>query len=86
MEHVIGNLDVELDGRFASVRTKETNLGESSILLVSYSQHGPRPIRLCVQDCQWPFFFICCPIFLGRAIFSLYCPICPIFSVISPDQ
>ena len=28
MEEVIGEVQVELDGRFSSMRTKETNLGE----------------------------------------------------------
>lgn len=34
MEEVIGEVEVELDGRFSSIRTKETNLGE---LLVDFS-------------------------------------------------
>lgn len=34
MEEVIGEVEVELDGRFSSIRTKETNLGE---LLVNFS-------------------------------------------------
>ena len=33
MEEVIGEVEVELDGRFASIRTKETNLGELTFLL-----------------------------------------------------
>ena len=33
MEEVIGEVDVELDGRFSSIRTKETNLGE---LLITF--------------------------------------------------
>ena len=28
MDEVIGQLEVELDGRFSSIRTKETNLGK----------------------------------------------------------
>lgn len=28
MDEVIGEVEVELDGRFSSIRTKETNLGE----------------------------------------------------------
>lgn len=28
MEHVLGNMEVELDGKFCNVRTKETNLGK----------------------------------------------------------
>lgn len=28
MEGTLGRVEVELDGRFTSVRTKETNLGE----------------------------------------------------------
>ena len=28
METVIGNVDVELDGRFNKIRTQETNLGK----------------------------------------------------------
>lgn len=28
METVLGNIEVELDGRFRSIRTKETNLGK----------------------------------------------------------
>ena len=31
MEEVIGEVEVELDGRFSSIRTKETNLGELQI-------------------------------------------------------
>ena len=30
MDEVIGQLEVELDGRFSSIRTKETNLGKSN--------------------------------------------------------
>ena len=30
MEETIGELEVELDGRFASIRRKETNLGKSN--------------------------------------------------------
>ena len=32
MEEVLGVMDVTLDGRFASVRTMETNLGENMIV------------------------------------------------------
>lgn len=32
MEEVIGELEVELDGRFSSIRNKETNLGKRSFL------------------------------------------------------
>lgn len=35
MEEVIGEVEVELDGRFSSIRTKETNLGEFSHSLQS---------------------------------------------------
>ena len=28
MEGVLGNIEVELDGRFRSIRTQETNLGK----------------------------------------------------------
>jgi len=30
MKEVIGEVEVELDGRFSSIRTKETNLGKRS--------------------------------------------------------
>ena len=29
MDEVIGDIDVDLDGQFASIRTSETNLGKS---------------------------------------------------------
>ena len=34
MEEVIGELEVELDGRFSSIRNKETNLGKRSCLFL----------------------------------------------------
>lgn len=34
MEEVIGELEVELDGRFSSIRNKETNLGKHTFLFV----------------------------------------------------
>ena len=39
MEEVIGELEVELDGRFSSIRNKETNLGKhtfSCLIMVVY--------------------------------------------------
>ena len=33
MDEVIGEVEVELDGRFSSIRTKETNLGELLVTL-----------------------------------------------------
>ena len=39
MEEVIGELEVELDGRFSSIRNKETNLGKhtfSFLIMVVY--------------------------------------------------
>lgn len=32
MEGVLGNIAVELDGRFRNIRTQETNLGKSNVL------------------------------------------------------
>ena len=37
MDEVIGEIDVELDGKFASVRTTETNLGKSEYLNIIVS-------------------------------------------------
>ena len=34
MEEVIGELEVELDGRFASIRNRETNLGKHTFLFL----------------------------------------------------
>lgn len=34
MEEVVGELEVELDGRFSSIRNKETNLGKHTFLFV----------------------------------------------------
>ncbi|KAK8759231.1 hypothetical protein V5799_003137, partial [Amblyomma americanum] len=36
MEEVIGHFAVDLDGRFSSIRTSETNLGECCLFLPSY--------------------------------------------------
>lgn len=33
MEETLGQIEVELDGTFASLRTKETNLGKYSALI-----------------------------------------------------
>ena len=35
MDEVIGEIDVDLDGKFASIRTSETNLGKSE-----YPEHN----------------------------------------------
>ena len=35
MEEVLGNVEVELDGRFAKIRTGETNLGNDLKYLVT---------------------------------------------------
>ena len=34
MEEVIGELEVELDGRFSSIRNNETNLGKHTFLFL----------------------------------------------------
>ena len=34
MEGVLGNIEVELDGRFRKIRTQETNLGKLNCWLV----------------------------------------------------
>ena len=39
MEETIGELEVELDGRFSSIRTRETNLG-------NLCEHG---LFLCIE-------------------------------------
>lgn len=36
MEEVIGELEVELDGRFSSIRNNETNLGKHTLFFISY--------------------------------------------------
>ena len=38
MDKVIGCIETDLDGRFAMIRTQETNLGDNQILFISYSQ------------------------------------------------
>ena len=38
MEEVIGEVQVELDGRFSSMRTKETNLGELPVDALLYGE------------------------------------------------
>ena len=34
MENVIGTIEAELDGRFANIRTQETNLGVRIVLMI----------------------------------------------------
>lgn len=41
MEEVIGELEVELDGRFSSIRNKETNLGKHTFSFLIMAVYWP---------------------------------------------
>ena len=73
MDEVIGEVEVELDGRFSSIRTKETNLGE---LLVN----------LCHSlENQWMGFMVCVTKKWGGIILNVWvllcCLLCPLVFV-----
>ena len=36
MDELLGNMGVEMDGRFASIRTRETNLGIETTVFIIY--------------------------------------------------